>query len=571
MGELSGPLGRAGRWLAEHEAEILAEQIALCEIPAPTGAEAARAEAVAAAMAAIGLVVERDAVGNVIGLRAGALGDAPDGASGGAADGAPGGTSGDASGGTTDGATIVISSHLDTVFGAEQAARVARPGEANPYRGGEPTPAGEYHAPGISDAAAGLAVMLALARALEAGGVRLERPLLFLATVGEEGRGDLRGARHFFGSERGRSAAAFVTIDHSEPAMIVHRGVGSRRYAVEFRGAGGHSWAHAGRYNAAFALSAAASRLGQLPLPDEPRTTYNVGVISAPGSVNAIPASASLLADLRSESAEALEALDAAFQEAMRGGHEEEAARRPEGAQPPVVERIGERPAGRIEADVPLMRSAVAALEAEGLTPRLTAASTDANAAYAAGVPAIAMSWGGRSDNQHSTLEWFSPVDRARSLRALLRLICDLGKVADQAEYDAPQEQETAMADDSHAYNEIVLDHFRNPRNAGELAGANAVGEERNPVCGDHMRLMLRIEGEEIAEARFQTRGCAAAIATSSVATEVLIGMPVAEAASLKRQDFVEAVGGLPKSKIHCSVLAAAALKRALADYRARA
>lgn len=127
------------------------------------------------------------------------------------------------------------------------------------------------------------------------------------------------------------------------------------------------------------------------------------------------------------------------------------------------------------------------------------------------------------------------------------------------------------MAGDTQAYNETVLDHFRNPRNAGELAEANAVGEERNPVCGDHMRLMLRIEEERIAEARFLTRGCAAAIATSSVATEVLIGMPLDEAAQLERQDFVDAVGGLPKSKIHCSVLAAAALKRALADYRARA
>lgn len=123
------------------------------------------------------------------------------------------------------------------------------------------------------------------------------------------------------------------------------------------------------------------------------------------------------------------------------------------------------------------------------------------------------------------------------------------------------------MTENAQAYNETVLDHFRHPRNAGELPGANAVGEERNPVCGDHMRLMLRIEEETITEARFLTRGCAAAIATSSAATEVLTGMPLSAAAALKRSDFVEAVGGLPKSKIHCSVLAAAALKRALAEY----
>lgn len=120
---------------------------------------------------------------------------------------------------------------------------------------------------------------------------------------------------------------------------------------------------------------------------------------------------------------------------------------------------------------------------------------------------------------------------------------------------------------DLHAYSDIVVDHFQHPRNAGELSDANAVGEDRNPVCGDHMKLMLRIENDAIAEARFQTRGCPAAIATSSMATVVLTGMPFEEAAQLKRQDFVDAVGGLPKAKVHCSVLAAAALKKALANY----
>ena len=122
-------------------------------------------------------------------------------------------------------------------------------------------------------------------------------------------------------------------------------------------------------------------------------------------------------------------------------------------------------------------------------------------------------------------------------------------------------------SEDLRAYSDIVIDHFQHPRNAGELANANAVGEDRNPVCGDHLKLMLRIEGETIAEAHFQTRGCPAAIATSSMATVVLTGMPVEEAAQLKRQDFVDAVGGLPKAKVHCSVLAAAALKKALANY----
>ncbi len=125
-------------------------------------------------------------------------------------------------------------------------------------------------------------------------------------------------------------------------------------------------------------------------------------------------------------------------------------------------------------------------------------------------------------------------------------------------------------SEDLRAYSDIVIDHFQHPRNAGALATANAVGEDRNPVCGDHMKLMLRIEDDTIAEAQFQTRGCPAAIATSSMATVVLTDMNIDEAAKLKRQDFVDAVGGLPKAKVHCSVLAAAALKRALEDFRER-
>ncbi|MEE9277685.1 MAG: iron-sulfur cluster assembly scaffold protein [Dehalococcoidia bacterium] len=126
------------------------------------------------------------------------------------------------------------------------------------------------------------------------------------------------------------------------------------------------------------------------------------------------------------------------------------------------------------------------------------------------------------------------------------------------------------MTSEAAEYNETVLDHFRNPRNAGEMADANAVGEDRNPVCGDHMRLFLRVEDGVITKASFLTRGCGAAIATSSVATEILTGRSVDEARALTRQDFVDAVGGLPKSKVHCSVLAARALKKALADYESR-
>ena len=376
---------------------ILEEQIRICEIPAPTGQEAARAAFVADAFARLGLDVHQDQVGNVIAEHELAT-DNP----------------------------IVLSAHLDTVFGPDQPVRVARPGESNPYRGGDTVPTDEYHAPGISDAAAGLVAMLTIARALQR--TPQSSNVVYVATVGEEGRGDLRGARHFFESERGRSARAFITIDHSDPSAVVNSGIGSRRYNVQYRSSGGHSWAHFGRYNPAFALAAAVDRLADIGVPRSPRTSYNVGVVQGGETVNAIPELAQMDIDLRSESAKQLDSLDVDVQEIIRRGHKRELRRRSKGALDPIVTRIGERPAGVTPAESPLVQAACRALQSEDLEPRLIAASTDANAAIAAGVPAVAMSWGGRSDNQHSIREWFDPTDRSRSLRVIFRMLLDLAQ-----------------------------------------------------------------------------------------------------------------------------------------------
>ncbi|HEX2173392.1 MAG TPA: iron-sulfur cluster assembly scaffold protein [Dehalococcoidia bacterium] len=119
-------------------------------------------------------------------------------------------------------------------------------------------------------------------------------------------------------------------------------------------------------------------------------------------------------------------------------------------------------------------------------------------------------------------------------------------------------------------YNERVMDHFSNPRNVGVLEEANAVGLEVNPVCGDSMRLFLRIEDNRILDARFQTAGCGAAIATSSMSTELIKGLTIEEAQALTKEDIEDALGGLPGNKIHCSMLAVDAIEAALRDYRSR-
>jgi len=121
------------------------------------------------------------------------------------------------------------------------------------------------------------------------------------------------------------------------------------------------------------------------------------------------------------------------------------------------------------------------------------------------------------------------------------------------------------------AYSHLVRDHFENPRNAGEVPDADAVGYETNPVCGDTMRLTLRVNGGRIAEARFQASGCPAAIAASSVCTEMIRGLSLAEAEAVTKEQYAAALGGLPPGKMHCSVLAADAVRAAAADHRRRA
>jgi nitrogen fixation NifU-like protein len=119
-------------------------------------------------------------------------------------------------------------------------------------------------------------------------------------------------------------------------------------------------------------------------------------------------------------------------------------------------------------------------------------------------------------------------------------------------------------------YNDIVMDHFTNPRNMGEIENPSGVAEVGNPVCGDVMKLYLRIEDERIVDARFKTFGCSAAIASSSMTTELIKGKSIDEALLISNEAVTEALGGLPPAKQHCSVLAEEAVRAALEDYKRR-
>ncbi|KAF5082593.1 Iron-sulfur cluster assembly scaffold protein IscU [anaerobic digester metagenome] len=119
-------------------------------------------------------------------------------------------------------------------------------------------------------------------------------------------------------------------------------------------------------------------------------------------------------------------------------------------------------------------------------------------------------------------------------------------------------------------YTEKVIEEFTNPENVGELADADAVGEAGSPTCGDIMKIYLKVEGDLIVDARFQTFGCAAAIASSSMATRMILGMTLAEAWNLSNADVVDALGGLPEPKVHCSLLARDAIRAAIDDFQTR-
>ena len=371
--------------LAARDGEILRAQVALAEIAAPTGEEDERATWIARRFDELGLRdVRTDAAGNVVGRRQG----------------------------STEESAVVVCAHLDTVFPRQVQLRVAQEGEL-------------LTGPGIGDNARGLAVMLALAETIDGVRLRTRRPIDFVATTGEEGVGDLRGAKHLF--EGRRDVAAVVALDGAGDERVIHRALGARRYRVTYRGAGGHSWAAYGVPNAVHAAGIATARLAALVMPSEPRTTLSVGRIGGGISVNAIPEQAWLEIDLRSTSPSVIARYDREIRSIARAAGAEENASRVPGTSPLTasIDLIGDRPCGETSADHPLVASAVEATRLVGREPELATASTDANVPISHGVPAIAIGAGGRGGDAHTIGEWFDNTDGALGVARALTIVVD--------------------------------------------------------------------------------------------------------------------------------------------------
>jgi acetylornithine deacetylase/succinyl-diaminopimelate desuccinylase-like protein len=386
-------IARAFDFIDSSHARFTAELIRVCEIPAPPFKERERGHYIAARFAELGLAdAHIDSAGNVIGFYRGE-GEEP---------------------------LLALSAHMDTVFPEGTDVGVRRVGS-------------RLCAPGIADDAAGLAALIGLIQALNSAEIRLRGSIAFVATVGEEGEGDLRGARHLFSEGRlaGR-VSAFVSFDGTTVEFITHQALGSRRYRVTFKGPGGHSWGDFGVVNPVHALGRVVARLADYRAPQDPRTTYNIGRVEGGESVNVIPRSASMDVDLRSVSDLELSRLEEfLFAAVDRATRDENSARGASGNKLQAeLTMIGNRPSGETPRESPLVRLAIEASRAMGVTPVLNRASTDSNIPISLGIPAVTIGAGGVSGDSHRLSEWYDPVGRQVGYkRALLLAVGMVGIV----------------------------------------------------------------------------------------------------------------------------------------------
>lgn len=351
------------------------QQISLCEIPAPPYKEATRGAEYRKRLQALGIAnVRIDSVGNVIAERRG----------------------------TGNGPTVLIQGHLDTVFPEGTNVKVKRTRTL-------------LAGPGIGDDCRGLAVVLSVARAFQRANVQTAGTVYFVGDVGEEGQGNLRGTRYLFMNTLKNKVDYFISVDGTG-LDLKHHGVGSTRYRVTYKGPGGHSYGAFGVPNPIHALGRAIAAIGDIQVPTSPKTTFNVGVISGGTSVNSIPFSATMDLDMRSETAEALDAVDKQVLKILTAALDAENERwirqtgqRAEGAKLSLeIDTIGIRPANSTQTDSSrLVATAIAAGHALGFTARTGASSTDANFPMSLGVPAITIDGGGSGTGAHSLGETY--------------------------------------------------------------------------------------------------------------------------------------------------------------------
>lgn len=362
--------------------QIVADVVQLTEIPAPPFKEAARAARYVEMMKAVGLQgVQIDEVGNITAVRPGKNRNAK---------------------------ALVVSAHLDTVFPEGTPISVRRDGNV-------------LRAPGIGDDTIGLSSILAWVRALDAAEIQTSRDIIFVATVGEEGPGDLRGVKHLFTANPLKDRIGdFISFDGSSVLGITNGAVGSRRYKVIFKGPGGHSYGAFGIVNPMVAMANAVTGLYAIAAPADIKTTYAASTVSGGTSVNSIPNAITMEFDMRSRSPENLAALEKQFLAVIASAVATENAARDTqfGTISAEKELIGDRPAGETSANDPLIKAAADAITRAGFDASLRASSTDSNIPISLGIPAFTVGAGGGGGRAHA-LDEFINVEEAAFVKGI--------------------------------------------------------------------------------------------------------------------------------------------------------
>ena len=376
------------------------EQIQITEIPAPPFEEKKRAEDFKRRFTEVGLSdVHLDAEGNAVGLLKGSVG----------------------------GPKLVVSAHLDTVFPKGYDAKVTIDDK------------GVIHAPGISDDGAGLAALLSIARTFKETGIQTVGDILFVGTVGEEGRGDLRGVKHLFSTIK--DIDGFISIDGDGTDKITYLGLGSKRFEFTFKGPGGHSFGAFGEVpNPIHAMGRAIDKIANIAVPEDPRTTYAVSVVSGGTSVNSIAAEAVMQTDTRSVCPEQLDKTVSELVNCVKTAAIEENAflKIPWDSDDNIrleIKKIGDRPSGVCLSEALHVQVAWAATEAIGEKPRVEPpSSTDSSIPINLGVPALTLGRGGKGKGIHSPKESFDPTDAYLAVQRVFLTILALAGMAGKAE-----------------------------------------------------------------------------------------------------------------------------------------
>ena len=373
--------------LVSEASAVTEDQIRITEIPAPTFRESLRGTHLAKLLSDAGLKVHTDQAGNVIGERAG----------------------------SAKGEFVLVTAHLDTVFPSGTDVNVRRDGS-------------KLRAPGISDNGTGLATLPALARIMRDSKLETRNSILFVADVGEEGEGNLRGVRKLVENYR-KQLRYVIALDGASIDYVTTAALASRRVEITVSGPGGHSWSDFGVPNPIDALARGIALFVKTPAPDSPRTTFNIGSIEGGTSVNSIPAKATIKVDLRSEAEPEILKLEAALRRAIQTGVDEEMQAAREhgmgggGGLSIDTKVLGVRPGGELADNSPLLAAVQAADDYLGNRARIERSSTDANVPLSLGIPAIALGAGGSSGGAHSLQEWYDPTGREIGMQRVLLIL----------------------------------------------------------------------------------------------------------------------------------------------------